>query len=64
MGNKKIQYFTLDDLGMITFPIPQIDGRDDFEADAAKLSRSDEKNKCLREMIRKEKVVEEELKQM
>lgn len=52
METQKIQHFTLDDLGMITFPLPQIDGSDDFEVDAEELRRSDEKNDRLRASIR------------
>lgn len=62
MEAKKMQHFTLDDLGVISFPIPQIDGSGDCMISAEKLSESDEKNRNLRENIRKAN--EEILEQM
>lgn len=64
MKTKKKQSFTLDDLGIIAFPLPQIDGSDDFKVDMEELRKSDERNKSLRETIRKTKKRGEELEQM
>ncbi|MBD5461941.1 MAG: NYN domain-containing protein [Lachnospiraceae bacterium] len=52
------------DLGMITFPISQIDGSDDFEIDMEELRRSDEKNNRLRASIRGNEGIVEKLKRM
>ena len=62
MEAKKMQHFTLDDLGVISFPIPQIAGSGDCRLSVEKLSESDEKNHNLRENIRKAN--EEILEQM
>lgn len=64
MEGRKMQQFTLDDLGIIAFPVPQIDGSDNFEVDADELRRSDEKNNHIRAMIRKGEAAEGDLKQM
>ena len=64
MDAKKISLFTLDDLGMITFPISQIDGSDDFEIDMEELRRSDEKNNRLRASIRGNEGIVEKLKRI
>ena len=64
MKTKQEQSFTLDDLGIIAFPLPQIDGSDDFKVDMEELRKSDARNKSLREAIRRTKKCGEELEQM
>ncbi len=64
MEIKTVQRYTLDDRGMVTFPIPQIDGDIDIEIDSEKLRKSDEKNNALREAIRKTGKTQEGLEQM